>query len=264
MGEPFSNRACLNAGAEVHNRVIRVWVTGFGLFRGNQTNPSYSIAKILPDTITLDDLKYTVHIHCHPEPLRVAYDTVHSITRDGIKQFREDHDGHAPDLILHMGMAKGRNFYCVETLARREGYQIGDVDGKKAIDYEHLFRTKGYPEVLRPGDPPSVGVDPGPETGSREGLTPSRPDERLLKTWKSFARENEDVRLSTDAGRYLCEFIFYNSLSHAWEEGRNLSVLFLHVPGWDAPEDIERGKEATVALLKSTITCWSAWSAPYP
>lgn len=182
---------------------------------------------------------------------------MHSITRDGIEQFRENHDGHSPDLVTHIGMAKGRNFYCAETFARREGYKIADVDEKKATGYEELFRSKGYPEILRPGDLPRAGINAGPDSVSQSILNPTNLDDKLLETWKSFAKEGEDLRLSIDAGRYLCEFILYNSLVHAWEEGRKLSVVFMHVPGWDSPEDIQRGTEAAIALIKSLVTCWA-------
>ncbi|KAI5289734.1 hypothetical protein KEM54_003326 [Ascosphaera aggregata] len=262
MGEPLKSRIKTSVGSDKHT--VRVWVTGFGLFRGNVTNPSYSIARALPELITLDALGCVVEVHCHPEPVRVAYDTVYTLTRDGIKQFRNDNDGHTPDIVIHIGMARSRNYYCLETCARREGYELVDVEGRRAAECEERFRSEGYPDTLRPGDAPCnscTNMDPK----SDGTLIPSQPNEHLLNVWQRSVPNFEDLRLSKDAGKYLCEFIYYNSLAHAWKEGRNLSVVFVHVPGWDTSKDIERGRDVIIGLIKSLIVCWSPQgSSPMP
>ncbi|KAK2806730.1 hypothetical protein FQN50_005725 [Emmonsiellopsis sp. PD_5] len=93
-------------------------------------------------------------------------------------------------------------------------------------------------------------------TAARTPTSPSPPDAHFLKTWRSFLPETADVRLSEDAGRYLCEFIFYTSLAQAWREGRDRSVVFLHVPGQTDEESVEEGKEVAVALVKTLVRCW--------
>ncbi|KAK2743306.1 hypothetical protein FQN55_007502 [Onygenales sp. PD_40] len=93
-------------------------------------------------------------------------------------------------------------------------------------------------------------------TAARTPTNPSPPDAHFLKTWRSFLPETADVRLSEDAGRYLCEFIFYTSLAQAWGEGRDRSVVFLHVPGRTDEESVEEGREVAVALVKTLVRCW--------
>ena len=64
-----------------------------------------------------------------------------------------------------------------------------------------------------------------------------------------------DVRISTDAGNFLCGFIYYNSLAHYFnikEDER--PVIFLHVPDLSNSEDkLKEGWEATVALIKALV-----------
>ena len=48
-----------------------------------------------------------------------------------------------------------------------------------------------------------------------------------------------EAEASKDAGRYLCEFIFYKSL--AAQNGR---ALFVHVPDYDKPYNVKQLGEA--------------------
>ncbi|EEH47576.1 uncharacterized protein PADG_03660 [Paracoccidioides brasiliensis Pb18] len=93
-------------------------------------------------------------------------------------------------------------------------------------------------------------------TAPKTPTSPSPPDARFLKTWRSFAPQTAELCLSDDAGRYLCEFIFYTSLAQAYMERRNRSVVFLHVPGRTDEAGIEIGRDVTVALVKCLVACW--------
>ena len=67
--------------------------------------------------------------------------------------------------------------------------------------------------------------------------------------------QDEDVRPSGDAGRYLCDFIFYTGLVEYWRrdpEG-DLPVVFLHVPGAAEEEDVERGTRVTAGLIRALV-----------
>ncbi|OJD12933.1 hypothetical protein AJ78_06539 [Emergomyces pasteurianus Ep9510] len=91
---------------------------------------------------------------------------------------------------------------------------------------------------------------------SQTPTAPYPPDAHFLKTWQSFAPCKADVRLSEDAGRYLCEFIYYTSLAHAYKERSNRSVVFLHVPGRTDDEAIQIGREVAVGLVRCLVACW--------
>ena len=63
------------------------------------------------------------------------------------------------------------------------------------------------------------------------------------------------MRISTDAGNFLCGFIYYNSLAHYFnikEDER--PVVFLHVPDLSSSQDkLREGWETTVALIKALV-----------
>lgn len=159
-------------------------------------------------------------------------------------------------MIIHIGIAATRGYYSVETNARRDSYSISDVDGKYAYeDGEKLWKELNLPPVLRPGSSDVATVTTTvPSKATR--TYPYPPDNDFLETWKSFAPKDMDLRVSNDAGRYLCEFIFYTSLARAYLERRDRSVVFLHVPASHDDHDIEQGKQAALALIKALVTCW--------
>ena len=63
------------------------------------------------------------------------------------------------------------------------------------------------------------------------------------------------MRLSDDAGHYLCDFLYYTSLVEYWRRdprGKR-PVMFLHVPGGVGEEDIVRGRNVTLMLIKALV-----------
>jgi pyrrolidone-carboxylate peptidase len=163
-----------------------------------------------------------------------------------LEEFAASHGGRRPDLIIHIGIASPRPYYSVETLAHRDDYNITDIEGRSGyLDGEKRWRELGLPPILTPGC-----VDDDPSSAS-----PYQPDEHFLDTWQSFAPES-DLRLSKDAGHYLCDFIFYTSMSLALCEGHDRNVLFLHVPGASEDANIEQGRVVTLALVKTMVACW--------
>lgn len=61
------------------------------------------------------------------------------------------------------------------------------------------------------------------------------------------------MRISEDAGRYLCDFIYYSSLARLWKEEREREVVFFHVPVDSEPRDIMLGKNILVELIRSIV-----------
>lgn len=62
-----------------------------------------------------------------------------------------------------------------------------------------------------------------------------------------------DLRLSDDAGRYLCDFIYYSSLAHLWKQQRPRKVLFLHVPSDASEKTVAQGRDLAVNLIRSIV-----------
>lgn len=257
---------------------VSVLVTGFGPFKTNAINASFLIASSLPSSLKILPAigassdgsvpASRVSIHVHPTPIKVAYATVRKTIPAILKDYAKAHGGRRPDIIIHIGIAATRNYYSVETHAHRDSYYVSDVNGKLAYeDGEKLWKELGLPEVLEPGPSTSEAKITTPSTpatsepaslpprATQRQLNPYPPENGFLGTWKSFI-PSADLRISKDAGRYLCEFIFYTSLARAYLEGQDRNVLFLHVPSSYTDEDIEYGKDVTVALIKALVTRW--------
>jgi pyrrolidone-carboxylate peptidase len=272
-------------------------------FKSFHTNPSYLIAEALPSTLesvfqpyqkfnlTTSPREpqqqqqsptpspplcspYEIRLIVHPSPIRVSYATVTTLLPQLIAQ-------HAPDYIFHIGMAGGREHYTLETIAHRDGYKIRDVDDRDGWrDGEFEWKREGVPEAIR------VGWDPADVLGRWEGEVRRReeamgigvPVGRFgngngngdgygmgLGEWGVERRKWEfsTCRLSADAGRFLCEFTLFESLSRRWIEGekgegedRKGKVAFLHVPGAFAREDVLRGVRVAEAAIRSLVASW--------
>jgi pyroglutamyl-peptidase len=125
-----------------------------------------------------------------------------------------------PAEILALGMAGGRREVCIETIAFNE-------DRASLPDNAGALRDAG--SLIDPDGP--------------ERVTPRFPREELV----AFLSERGfPSRLSDDAGRYVCNNLFYR-VARAIAPG--VAFTFVHVPGpedWPATE-IERLGEALAA-----------------
>lgn len=142
----------------------------------------------------------------------------------------------------------------MEIQAHRDSYHISDVKGRSGYeDGEKLWREMQLPPVLRPG---LAASDGSMSDSKKPQVRPCTPDSHFLAAWKSFCPPDTDVRLSRDAGRYLCEFIFYSSMAIALQEGQDRNAVFFHVPALCEDADIALGKEVAIALIKALVACW--------
>jgi pyroglutamyl-peptidase len=156
-------------------------------------------------------------------------------------------NGPSPDIILHIGLAAGRRFFALEQGSRANGYsRIPDVDGEQFSDTEAAERF------------PAAQFPPALET--------SFDTTDVLERWRAGlgcdasgsshgAAKQPDVRISHDAGNFLCGFIYYNALAHfhAINE-KERPVAFMHVPDLsDSEEKMREGRNATVELIKALV-----------
>lgn len=88
-----------------------------------------------------------MRILVHPEPVRVAY----KVVRPLVPKLWE---ARKIDYMVHIGMATGRKFYCVERRGHRDGYAMRDVDDELLGDTERREKEgekwiwSGLPEEL--------------------------------------------------------------------------------------------------------------------
>jgi pyrrolidone-carboxylate peptidase len=61
------------------------------------------------------------------------------------------------------------------------------------------------------------------------------------------------IHSSTNAGMYLCEYIFRASLLEAEKRGKMGRVLFLHVPPRGKPYSVETGVEVVKTVVEGMV-----------
>lgn len=155
-----------------------------------------------------------------------------------------------PDIILHIGLAAGRNYFAIEQGSHSRGYgNILDVDRQRFEDStsEKHFPSSKFPTKL------STSFDTMDVLecwkANLESTAPSQDTTTIDK------KTSPDVRISTDPGNFLCGFIYYNSLAHYFsikEDER--PVMFLHVPDLTSSEEkMKEGWDVTVALIKALV-----------
>lgn len=207
---------------------------------------------------------YSIRLIVHPAPVRVSYATVATLVPDLISH-------HDPDFILHIGVAGGRDHYSLETRGHRDGYRIKDVDEHDGWkEGEQQWKNEGVPAMLRVGwdeDDVLTRWEKAVKRGMEEGGFSGEEN-----------KKRGQVRLSRDAGRFLCEFALMESLSRRWvdaEQAENEDsqtqnedsqkrkamervgkVAFLHVPGWTGLEDVRRGVMVAEAAIRSLVESW--------
>jgi pyroglutamyl-peptidase len=181
----------------------------------------------------------------HHEPVRVTYDQVVELVPKLLTPALPLCP--QPDIVLHIGLAAGRKFFALEQGSSGRGYdKIPDVDGKRFPNssMEAKFPPSEFPDVLNTSFDTSDVVA---RWKTNLGYSPV----------EGNAKEEDvpDVRLSFDAGNFLCGFIYYNSLAHYFsikEDER--PVAFMHVPDLSFSEDKTReGREVAIALIKALV-----------
>ncbi|KAG5918211.1 hypothetical protein E4U61_001985 [Claviceps capensis] len=225
-----------------------VLVTGFLPFQQKfPVNPSWEIAKGLPSRLQplrvkdaadntngggqTIDLR-AVRILVHPEPLPVKYKPV----RDLVPSLWDvTHQGLKVDAVIHVGMAGPRTSYLVERRAHRRGYRNVDVDCK--------LPEEGMDG--RPNDPDWIWYDQPDEIVSDLDI------DDVHARWQACSSKDMDLRISEDAGHFLCDWVYYCSLSHLLRSNRPKKACFLHVPCDTSEEQILQGREVTLNLIRA-------------
>jgi len=168
---------------------VRVLITGFGPFPGAPFNPSATLAKALAR---------------RRRPAFAALDrTVHifattygSVDRELPKLLAQQ-----PDIVLMFGVAGRRRQLCVETRARNA----------LSVLFPDAGAYRPQQSAINRGKPPA--------------LTGNAPFARLLGAARTRTRAS---RLSRDAGRYLCNYLYWRALEHLRQDGP--LVQFIHIP----------------------------------
>jgi pyroglutamyl-peptidase len=158
-----------------------------------------------------------------------------------------------PDIILHIGLAAGRSYFTLEEGAHGRGYgAIPDVDGEKFPDQaaDDKFPHELFPYALHTSFDTSDVV-----SRWRSNLGHSSSDAKLPADAQIASASAPDVRLSPDAGNFLCGFIYWNSLAHYYSINEDeRPVAFMHVPDLsDSDEKLNTGRNVAIELIKALV-----------
>jgi pyroglutamyl-peptidase len=185
---------------------MRVVLAGFGPFPGAPLNPSGVLAKAL----VRSRRPALAGLHRTANVFATSYAAV---DRGLPKLFAEK-----PDIVLVFGLAARRRHVCIETRARNAvSVLLPDASGHR----------------------PSHGVI---KLGGPHALTGRAPFAQLVGAVRA---RKVPVRLSRDAGQYLCNYIYWRALERAPKGGP--LVQFVHIPGVNL--NLQRKRRGSRRLL---------------
>ncbi|XP_071651107.1 pyroglutamyl-peptidase 1 [Temnothorax longispinosus] len=175
-----------------------ILVTGFGPFAAHARNASWEaveeLQKLWTNSVEFPDVELVA------EEVPVSYDYVSNRVPHLWKK-------HSPLIVLHVGVSHKADSLTIECHACSNGYKRFDIDNK------YPDETNVECSVLETGIDVEKLCDSVNENSERSGCK---------------------ACVSYDAGRYLCEYIFYQSLSV-----EPTKTLFVHVPDFDKYSSIQ-------------------------
>ncbi|UYV62155.1 PGPEP1 [Cordylochernes scorpioides] len=169
-------------------------IIGFEPFRKMPTNPSWQVVEILGKEGVDDSIKLVT------QEVPVCYAKVSSILPQLLEQ-------HKPQVVVLCGFSHMATTLVLEKVAHNQGYCTKDSEGCLPPDGECCHN--GDCKLCSPLDLNMVADSINQDSS----LVP--------------------VILSQDAGRYLCEFIYYTVLKQGYP------AVFVHVPPLDGPYSLE-------------------------
>ncbi|KAL9101783.1 MAG: hypothetical protein Q9163_003002 [Psora crenata] len=247
-----------------------ILVTGFGPFLDNYINPSFLIANTLPATYQLPNLPQIV-IHTYPHPIEVSYQAVRTLIPRLL--FPKPHSAFpAPassgssqndvrtstktnaakekpnyDIVLNIGLAPGRKYYSFETCAHRDEYVKRDIYFRDMKDDTYWRDEYDAPELLKPS------FDMADVWRRWKQSLLRNEHQREDEQHEQHDVDEEDVRPSSNAGRYICEFTFFTTLLEFWRRRQEARGAFLHVPCGIGETDLRRGRRVVLALMAALV-----------
>jgi len=208
-------------------KAVTIHVTGFKKFQGVAENPTETIVSNLKDFIEKRGL---------PPGATLGSCTILETAGDGARQTLEscisetDISSHKQIIWLHLGVNSGAPKFAIEQQAVNEA----------------TFRC---PDELgwQPQQIPIVSEDGG-TTRARET---SCCIEEILKFLK---KKDFDVTISDDAGRFVCNYVYYHSLRFAEQKGHK--SLFVHVPLFSRIDEETQMRFVASLLEAIASTCY--------
>ncbi len=196
-------------------RRLRILVTGFGPFPGAPDNPTGPLVRALARKRRPASESIAIKAHV----FRTRYNAVDRALPRLLKTWK-------PHAVIMFGLATRSRAIRVETQARN--------------------RISHYPDA--------GGFTPGPCTidpATRGGLAVRAPTAAMLR---AITRTGLPVRLSRNAGDYLCNYVLWHATCAAAETGGPKLAAFIHVPPLSARMTPARLLEAGEAVVQAGAT----------
>jgi pyroglutamyl-peptidase len=168
-----------------------VLLTGFGRFPGAAFNPTGPLVRHLTKIRRPTFANFRLVSHVFP----TSYAAVDRELPHMIAQ-------HRPDIILMFGLATRARTVRIETLARNA--------------------LSSFPDAMR-FSPRSRSIAAGPPI-RRQGQAP------VLRMLQATRERGVAAKTSRNAGRYLCNYVYWRALEQASSPDGPALVAFVHVP----------------------------------
>ena len=200
-------------------RMIHFIVTGFGPFGQVVDNPTRRLVELINDQKSSlpINIVQTAILKVSIQDVDREHAQITSMCNNIAKTARESPSNPSPTktraiVLVHLGVAERAEEIRLETCAYNEcSFRIPDQDGQQPVS-QSIDRLKSVGDVKKCCLP-------------------------LEKIVERMRQSDLPVVLSDDAGRYLCNYIYYKSLklcdSHKCE-GATIYSLFVHVPPFES------------------------------
>jgi len=173
---------------------VRQWilVTGFGPFPGVENNPTQYLVERLSGA-SFQGIPVVSKV------LDVSFERA-------TEQHKAMISTNWPSFIVHFGVATGSKVIRVESQGvNSKSSDIPDIDGQQ---FQSSVVNEAYPlnQILRT----------------------QLPIDELVK---SLNDRGFSALSSNDAGQYVCNATYFNSLAHVAESAKKVPCIFIHIPG---------------------------------
>lgn len=185
-----------------------ILITAFEPFAGDSVNPTQEVLTDFPDY--LYDMKV----------VKTTLPVVYNHCFDTLLPLIEKYD---PEIILHLGYAKGRTHVSIERVA---------VNCNESKTPDNLGNVLDGSPIVK---------------GGPDGLFTTLPLDALKERYRSKSLPAE---ISNTAGTYICNNLFYRTLHHVKTFNKQTKVGFIHIPALPAIA----GRENVPSMSKSVIT----------
>lgn len=200
-------------------------VTGYGPFGPHSRNTSWQAVKIVKERLW-DNARVKLVV----QEIPVDYEFVQqNVPRIWTGSDEAGGEGNAVLALIHVGVSGIASKITIETQAHNSGYFRKDVNGKCPDEGRCVSECGG--------------------SGDEELLQTILDVQELVdcvNRCKDSGLDAVEAELSTNAGRYLCEYVLYKSL----KTFKDRRALFIHVPDATTKEKCDYTEEQCAAAIK--------------